>query len=199
MFVLKIVAKVIPPRPTFFPYGMNNIDDRLTHNVKTAYKKGIYKTAIAAEKLIANRKNQSPQNGKKATLKEQNAIQKNEVRRAYNDLIRSTVGGNNNSNNKSEVDLKKLRKQMKYMKHPPLPLPTPSKVRILQNIAYYFFYIAFVLLTNVSITLYTSGWILSAYDIKSTTSTKYWYFKFTKVAWRGRTTNAKKVNQTWCC
>ena len=133
MLTFLSIAKVIPPRPTFFPYGMNNIDDRLTYNVKTEYKKGIYKTALAAEKLIEERKNQSPQNGKKATLKEKNAMQKNEVRRAYNDLIRSTIGGNNSSNNKSEVDLKKLRKQMKYMKHPPLPLPTPSKVCIICN------------------------------------------------------------------
>ena len=44
---------------------MNNIDDRLTHNVTTEYKKGVYKTALAAEKIIEDRKKESPPNSKK--------------------------------------------------------------------------------------------------------------------------------------
>ena len=103
---------------------MNNIDDRLTHNVTTEYKNGIYKTALAAEKIIEDRKKESPPNSKKKSLKQQNEQQKAEVRRAYNDLIKSTVGGGGSG---GEVDMKKLRMRMKTMKHPPLPLPTPSK------------------------------------------------------------------------
>ena len=105
---------------------MNNLDDRLTYNVSTDYKKGIHKTAISAEQNRKESKKDSPTSKSRASVKEQNEQQKAEVRRAYNDLIRNTVG----TNADGTVDIKKLRKKMQFVKHPPLPLPTPSKVRI---------------------------------------------------------------------
>ena len=56
---------------------MNNIDDRLTHNVTTEYKKGIYKTALAAEKIIEDRKKQSPPNSKKKSFESSKVLIKN--------------------------------------------------------------------------------------------------------------------------
>ena len=137
---------------------MNNLDNRLTHNVKTEFRNGIHKTALAAEKQLAERKTSSSQ-GTTKTLKEQNQLQKNEVRRAYNDLIRgATTGGGT-----GEIDMKKLRKKMQFVKHPPLPLPTPSKVSILCRVRFR----VLVESTNHPPSFYfASGWILPTHDIE---------------------------------
>ena len=104
-------------------YAQGYRDDSLQHD---DYKKGIHKTAISAEENRKEKKKDSPTSKSRASLKEQNEQQKAEVRRAYNDLVRNSVGANADGT----VDIKKLRKKMQFVKHPPLPLPTPSKVRI---------------------------------------------------------------------
>ena len=100
----RTAPKPIPERPAFFPYGMNNLDDRLTHNVTTENKQGVTKTALRAQAERAKKKSSNNEEEKK------NAAMKKTVEYTATGLPK-----------------KQKKEKQKYMKHPPLPLPTPSK------------------------------------------------------------------------
>ena len=106
----KTKSKPIPPRPEFFPYGMNDIVERKTFNVKTERKSEIYKTALRAHK-----QRQGHLEEVKKTKEEKT---EDIIRLKRMDTVTRLTDGKGN---------KLSKKDLKYMKPPPLPLPTPSR------------------------------------------------------------------------